>query len=296
VTVLVALGVLLRPAGFGVLTMTPIVACGLVTFGGAEFVREGLRKPYVIGEFMFVNGVRLPVHWAASTDRGRAGAVNDDLFTIDRLEQNGLLATAKFVRAHTEGLPAGDVVAHQEARGRAVFTLLCVTCHTLDGHLAIRPLVQGRPVAALEGVLGRLASPVDACGQPATWSTPRVRLATWRGRRMPPFVGTDAEKHDLAVYLARLGGATPAHVAETQAGGEAGKGYVDEHCAMCHADDGQWPMSKRPHRSVDEFYELLGRLPEVNEMMPPFAGDDAQRRAVASYLAAITSASAKDSK
>ena len=260
-----------------------MMLCGLLTFGGAEFVREGLRKPYVIGEFMFVNGVRLPLRWASTTGRGRAGALNDDAFTVERLEQSGLLASAKYVTARTSGLAAGDELAHQEARGHAVFRLLCAACHTVDAHLAIRPLVAGRPVAALENVIGQLARPVDATGQPATWSTPGVRLVTWRARAMPPFAGSGREKHDLAVYLARLGGAT-VEQATAQAAGDTGQRFFDENCAMCHGADGQWPMPRTAGRSADEYYESLGRLPQVNEMMPPFAGNDEQRRAVAAYL------------
>jgi hypothetical protein len=55
-----------------------------------------------------------------------------------------------------------------------------------------------------------------------------------------------------------------------------------------HGADGEWPMTKEGRRSADEFYELLGRLPEVNEMMPPFPGNDAERRAVAEHLATLT--------
>jgi mono/diheme cytochrome c family protein len=286
-TVIVLGGILARPASFGPLTVVPVLLAGLITFGGAEFVREDLRKPYVIGQFMFVNGVRLPVHWAISTGHGRAGAINEDAFTVDRLGANGLLATAKCVRAITDGLPAGDLVAHQEARGRAAFVLLCASCHTMDGHLAIRPLVKGRPVGALDTMLGKLASPVGPAGDPATWSTPRVRLVTWRGRHMPPFAGTASERRDLAVFLALLGGASREQLAEATAG-DAGARAFDEDCAMCHGPDGQWPMAQKARRTADEFYELLGRLPEVNEMMPPFTGEDGLRRALASHLATIT--------
>ena len=57
---------------------------------------------------------------------------------------------------------------------------------------------------------------------------------------------------------------------------------------MCHGDGGGWPFAGRPPRSADEFYEMLGKLPELNEMMPTFPGSDTERRAVAAHLAALT--------
>ena len=47
-----------------------LMACGFVARGGAEWVREDLRKPYVIDRFMLVNGVRLPAPAGAPARRG----------------------------------------------------------------------------------------------------------------------------------------------------------------------------------------------------------------------------------
>jgi hypothetical protein len=43
-------------------------------------------------------------------------------------------------------------------------------------------------------------------------------------------------------------------------------------------------------RSVDEFYDLLGRLDEVQEEMPPFAGTEEERAALAAHLAGLAAA------
>jgi len=40
-------------------------------------------------------------------------------------------------------------------------------------------------------------------------------------------------------------------------------------------------------KSADEIQALLGRLPELNEVMPPFEGTDEEKRALAEYLAAL---------
>ena len=40
-------------------------------------------------------------------------------------------------------------------------------------------------------------------------------------------------------------------------------------------------------RGAGDFYDLIGRLPEVREEMPPFAGTDEERRALAQHLASL---------
>jgi hypothetical protein len=45
-------------------------------------------------------------------------------------------------------------------------------------------------------------------------------------------------------------------------------------------------------RSEDELFELIARLPQVNDLMPPFGGSDAERRALARHLASLRQADA----
>jgi mono/diheme cytochrome c family protein len=191
------------------------------------------------------------------------------------------------VRSNASSLAAGDAVGRLEADGRAVSKVLCASCHTLDGYLAFRPLVAGRSVGALEQTIARLAVPLDAGGQPTTWDGQPASLRTWRGRYMPPFVGSAHERHALAVYLALLGGATPEQVRSEATAGDAGRAFFDGRCAMCHGEAGEWPMSARPSRSVAEYYEMLGTLPAINDVMPPFEGDEALRQAVAWHLSTL---------
>ena len=254
-----------------------LVLAALAAVGGAEWAREDLRKPYVIGSYMFVNGLRLPPPAGSHA----ADQVPDDDLRVDLVARQGVLARANFTRARL----GGNTGVEQEARaGAEVFRLLCSECHTVDGYLAIRPLLKGQSSAAIELLLPRLASPVDAGGRPAEWSTPGVQLATWRNRRMPPFAGNGDEQRALAVYLARLGGGEiVARAAEV-----SGKAVFDDACAMCHDPDGDWPMAPRvAGRSEAQLYDLLGRLPVLNDMMPEFEGTEAERRALAGYLAEL---------
>lgn len=272
-----------RPRRFGMPSALGAALAAFVAFGGAEWVREDLRKPFVIGQYMFVNGVRvggLDERFARSP--GEAGEPAGDPYTVASLERTGVLAASVW---SGRGEPAG-ASAGVEEDGRQVFKLLCSSCHTRDGYLAIRPLVAEMNVQAIETTVARLAVPLDEEGQPTSWR-PGVAQRSWRGRRMPPFAGTDAERHALAVYLATLGGARPESARGAPgSSGDTGGQYFAEHCASCHDPDGGIAIRPRG-RTAEAFYGLIGRLPSLSDMMPAFEGTEAERRALAAHLAAL---------
>lgn len=273
-----------RPAAYGRPSAAVAMLCGFVMIGAAEWMREDLRKPFVIGNYMLVTGVRLPP--GTDTPRAPEDAEGADRFTIEAIGQEGMLDSALWAHpVATTGDATGDAIAH----GREVFRLSCSACHTIDGYLAVRPLVRGMSVPGASGLLGRLARPVDATGQPVAWSADRMRLASWRGRRMPPFAGTAAERHALATYLAWVGGATPGAIAESAGVAALGARVFDENCSACHGAGAEFPF-KGKGRESEEFFELIGRLPQVNDLMPPFEGTEAERRALAEHLPTIDGA------
>jgi mono/diheme cytochrome c family protein len=199
-----------RPRAYGRFTAVLLLASALAAMGGGEWVREDLRKPYVIGRYMFVNGVRVAPDWtraAAAADP----TVRDDRFELSALRREGVLKSALWTRLPAPA-PGGDPLQRVEAEGREVFRLSCTMCHTTDGYLAIRPLVAGRSQEAISSILARLTM---SDGQPPVAGA----LRTWRGRRMPPFPGTDAEREAVAVYLATLGGSPPQLPASQKRGG-----------------------------------------------------------------------------
>lgn len=161
----------LRPRRYGLALALATLACAFVAFGAGEWIREDLRKPYVIGQYMFVNGVRVAPAPGAGPDR----------FSAASLDQAGVLQATPW-RRHPEIMPAGRPV---EREGEEVFRLLCSRCHTIQGYVGVRPLVAGRQQSEIEAML--------------------AHLDTWRGRRMPPFTGTQGERAALAAFLVRLG-------------------------------------------------------------------------------------------
>jgi mono/diheme cytochrome c family protein len=279
--------VALRARRYGRLEAGALMVLGIVSMGGSEWVREGLRKPWVIDRHMFVNGVRV-----GGADR----FVADDPFSLEALGRRGVLATSPWAAAPAayrpgdpafEGLPVAERASLEAKAGQEVFRLECVACHTERAHLGVLRLVRGKSVAAITAILDATAKPVTADGQPASWSDPGVRVATWLGRRMPPFAGTEAEKRALAIHLARLGGDESAGLEAAAAGG-GGADVFEQHCAACHGPDSPWPITDRLRgHAAGDFYEMIGRLPQVREEMPPFAGSEDERRALAQYLGGL---------
>lgn len=147
----------LAPRTFGLTAAILAVVLTGTYFGAYERVREGSRKPYVIYGYMYSNGVRVD--------------------EVDRLNRDGILTKARWAGV---GLSVGPSV-----RGEHVFVAQCRMCHSLDGYLAIRPLVAGQDADGLTAFLEALRG-----GRPG----------------MPPIVGTDDEIKALAEYLASLSG------------------------------------------------------------------------------------------
>ncbi len=104
-----------------------ILFLALMATGAGEYAREMLRKPYVIGSFMYSNGVR----------------VN----SVAALNASGYLPHDLWVRS------GGDLHA---AQGEAVFRGQCMPCHTRNGYRSITRLLAGRDRAAIANLLAML--------------------------------------------------------------------------------------------------------------------------------------------
>jgi cytochrome bd-type quinol oxidase subunit 1 len=92
---------------------------GLIVTGVTEWVREAVRKPYIIYEYMYSNGF-LVAH-------------------RDRYHVEGSLPHAKWL----ETKELNDV--NMIAAGKDLFELQCQSCHTIDGYNGVRPLVKNWP-------------------------------------------------------------------------------------------------------------------------------------------------------
>lgn len=166
----------------------PVTAVALVLafafFGGYERLREGARKPFIIRDYMFANGVLIS--------------------EIDKLNQEGILSKAKWLMV---GQPNEPV-----ARGRAVFRAQCAMCHTENGYLGIRKLIAGADAETLDMILTVMRDEGEKYTSPQYTHRGQVATEKLDYPFMPPFVGTEEEREALKTYLLTLTGTKVAEV------------------------------------------------------------------------------------
>ena len=164
IVVAVSLWGLWRPGrAHSVVWVVPIVILfGLISY--FERAREFIRKPYVVGYYMYSSGIRVA--------------------DVPYLMKSGVLANSLWAR-NREVTEANKIDA-----GREVYTALCSRCHTLNG---INP-ISGNFRALYPGQEEWDPGAIEAFLKNMHGARPF----------MPPFVGTAAERSALAAYLATL--------------------------------------------------------------------------------------------
>ncbi|MGA3370283.1 MAG: cytochrome ubiquinol oxidase subunit I [Terracidiphilus sp.] len=165
-----------NPRDFNLSHAMAVLLLALIATATGEYSREMLRKPYVIGGWMYSNGVRKPY--------------------VDRINQEGYLAHTMWVWQGER--PTGmDILAPPNytresdpafsySRGEAIFRGECGSCHTLSGYRPLKQLLAGRDRANIASFITMLHE-----NKP---DSPYSRF-------MPPMVGTKQDIADLANYL-----------------------------------------------------------------------------------------------
>jgi mono/diheme cytochrome c family protein len=136
-----------------------------------------LRKPYVIGGWMYSNGVRVPY--------------------VARINQEGYLAHSMWIwkyypplgaMVHHIQVPPGWVFPNNPdySRGEAIFRGECGSCHTLQGYRPLAKLLAGRDRANIASFIAMLHD---------------YKPDSPYRRFMPPMAGTKQDIDDLADYL-----------------------------------------------------------------------------------------------
>jgi cytochrome bd ubiquinol oxidase subunit I len=116
-----------NPLDFNLSHAMAVLLLALIATGAGEYSREMLRKPYVIGHWMYSNGVRVP--------------------NVERINQQGYLANSEWVWNHS---------ASSYSRGEAIFRGECGSCHTMDGYRPMRKLLSGRDRANIASMINLL--------------------------------------------------------------------------------------------------------------------------------------------
>jgi cytochrome bd-type quinol oxidase subunit 1 len=116
-----------NPIDFNLSHALAVLMLALIATGSGEYAREMLRKPYVIGRWMYSNGVRVPY--------------------VSRINQEGYLAHTNWV---------WDNSASSYSRGEAIFRGECGSCHTLNGYRPLTKLLAGRDRANITSFITML--------------------------------------------------------------------------------------------------------------------------------------------
>ena len=129
----------------------------------------------------------------------------------------------------------------------------CSSCHEVDD---LASAMEGLNQKEIAGMLGTLDQISD---------------------EMVPFSGTEEEVEQLSLYLT-----SPKQKAEGAQTQSEGRKVFDNHCSSCHAAE-EMP-DKFAGMDRAEVVDLLGRLDEINDEMPPFSGTPEEKEALADYL------------
>lgn len=307
--VLIAL-ILLNPKARtrGLIAVVMLAAMGYM--GAFEWTREAARRPYVINEVMYSNGI-----------------LRNE---VERINQEGFLKNAKWVKNKeiTE--------ANQLEAGRELFLHQCFACHTVGGfnndivsrtknmsYGAMRKYLATihekryfmPPFVGTESELKALAAYLTAglhkkplvdeaaagdrgkqlyeencaaCHSADSikpkmkgWDLARVRAALDKlpalNPAMPDYAAPPADKDAVAGYLFGLNNPGAAAPAKDQ-----GATLYEDNCAACHSMDQIKP--KMTGWSRDKIRAALDKLSALNPAMPDYTGTSAEKDALADYM------------
>jgi cytochrome bd ubiquinol oxidase subunit I len=116
-----------NPVDFNLSHALAILLLALMATGAGEYSRELLRKPFVIGSWMYSNGVRVP--------------------NASEMNQRGYLVHSNWV---------WDGPDSSYSRGEAIFRGECGSCHTLNGYRPLAKLLAGRDSANIQSFVTML--------------------------------------------------------------------------------------------------------------------------------------------
>ncbi len=158
-------GPYLNPRAFTFRIALLFLLCGLAATASGEWMREMLRKPFVVYNYLYSNGLH-----------------KDEIASI---LNEGFMRKSKWGAAVASNCPDSDT-----AIGAAVFRFQCMSCHTEDGYRSMRKLIGSRDEDAILSLLNILRE-----------TDPKKN--NYSGI-MPPLAVNDKELKSLAKYLATL--------------------------------------------------------------------------------------------
>lgn len=165
---------------FGLGWAISLVLLAFAATAATEQAREMLRKPYVVGGFMYSNGIRK----------------NE----IEKFNAEGYLKNSIWLASETKNF-YGEAEAEALQKGELMFRAQCGACHTPDGYRSMKAFLKGRDEKSIENIIQTLHEYKE--------DSPYRKY-------MPPLVGNDDEIRALVKYLRAMSaskneaGTTPA--------------------------------------------------------------------------------------
>ncbi len=206
-----------------------VMALGLGWFGTFEWFRESIRKPFIVSGYMYGNAL--------------------EVAREPTYRKDGYLR----VISYTTGDDAADLFRHA-----------CRSCHTMEGHKALKPAFDGTDAAFIAAIVK---------------STHLLR------GNMPPFWGSAQDASLIAAHIQRR--IDTRHLGEIYRlqGIELGRKVYDIRCAGCHQIGGATDKTGSIAGLTDSDYEtVLDMASELGEGMPAFTGDAVERAALIQYF------------
>jgi cytochrome bd ubiquinol oxidase subunit I len=156
---------------FGLGWAISLVLLAFAATAATEQAREMLRKPYVVGNFMYSNGVRRS--------------------EVEKYNAEGYLTHSPWLADKAKGF-YGDSATETVKKGELMFRGQCGACHTETGYRAMRELLKGRDEKSIENIVLTLHEYAE--------DSPYRKY-------MPPLVGREDEIKALVAYLRTLNAA-----------------------------------------------------------------------------------------
>jgi mono/diheme cytochrome c family protein len=224
VTFVLALLAFIRPGRLHLVFSLLVALVALGAMDSFEYVREAVRKPYVIDNYLYANSI-----YAAPIP-------GDGGFTVDKINELGVLQAATWINDRELTKDNQVTVGHE------IFRVECQSCHTPYEYRGIHQYIVLRQwdpdkVRAMLGSLSVMHNGV-----------------------MPPFVGTEAERNALAAYLSSLQSVTAS--AAGPADGKTVFEQNCSMCHQVRPDDHLFAnMPSDPQAAADALKDLTSLFP-----------------------------------
>jgi mono/diheme cytochrome c family protein len=154
--ILIALISAWKPRTMRIPLMTVATICALGLMGSGEYMREFVRKPWVINGVIYANDIRSDA--------------------IAPMQADGAAAHAKFVA----------VDARATDYGRQLFVLQCSACHSIDGYRSLRKRVSGWDAEFAKEMLAHMDKTRAPMPQFGGNEADRVALGNYLASLNPP--------------------------------------------------------------------------------------------------------------